>query len=53
MHVHVLSSLYPTLALAELVKDIKVASSIWIKENHVFAQLLKAGRKDMAPSRVP
>ena len=35
-HLHILSSLHPTLALAELIKDIKVASSIWIKENHLF-----------------
>jgi putative transposase len=37
-HIHILSSLHPTLALAELVKDVKVASSIWIKENRVFAE---------------
>jgi putative transposase len=36
-HVHVLFSLHPTIALASLVKEIKVASSIWIKENHVFS----------------
>jgi REP element-mobilizing transposase RayT len=35
-HVHILLSLHPTVALAELLKDIKVASSIWIKENGVF-----------------
>ena len=35
-HIHILSSLHPTLPLAELVKDVKVASSIWIKENKVF-----------------
>ena len=35
-HIHILSSLHPTLALADLVKDIKVASTIWVKENHVF-----------------
>jgi REP element-mobilizing transposase RayT len=35
-HVHILSSLHPTLALAELLKNIKVASSLWIKENHAF-----------------
>jgi putative transposase len=37
-HIHILSSLHPTLALAELVKDVKVASSMWIKENRVFAE---------------
>ena len=35
-HVHSLLSLHPTVALADLLKDIKVASSRWIKENHVF-----------------
>ena len=35
-HVHILLSLHPTVALAELLKDLKVASSIWIKENGVF-----------------
>jgi len=35
-HEHILLSLHPTLALADLMKDIKVASSIWIKENGVF-----------------
>jgi REP element-mobilizing transposase RayT len=35
-HIHSLLSLHPTVALAELLKDIKVASSIWIKENGVF-----------------
>jgi len=35
-HVHILLSVHPTVALAELLKDIKVASSIWIKENKVF-----------------
>ena len=36
-HVHILFSLHPTIALADLVKDIKVASSIWIKDQRVFA----------------
>jgi REP element-mobilizing transposase RayT len=35
-HVHSLLSLHPTVALADLLKDIKVASSIWVKENRVF-----------------
>jgi len=35
-HVHFLMSVHPTVALAELVKDIKVASSLWVKENAVF-----------------
>ena len=35
-HIHILTSLHPTVALAELVKDIKVASSTWIKTEAVF-----------------
>jgi putative transposase len=35
-HVHILSSLHPTVALADLIKDIKVASSGWIKREAVF-----------------
>lgn len=35
-HVHVLLSLHPTVTLAGLVKDIKVASSVWIKQKSVF-----------------
>jgi REP element-mobilizing transposase RayT len=35
-HAHILLSLHPRVALADLVKDIKVGSSIWIKENRVF-----------------
>ena len=30
-HVHILCSLHPTVALADLVKEIKVASAKWIK----------------------
>lgn len=35
-HLHMLSSLHPTCCLAYFVKDIKIASSRWIKENGVF-----------------
>ncbi|MBI5384005.1 MAG: IS200/IS605 family transposase [Verrucomicrobia bacterium] len=35
-HVHLLTSLHPSVALANLVKDIKVASSGWIKEKGLF-----------------
>ncbi|MGQ7869026.1 IS200/IS605 family transposase [Sunxiuqinia sp. sy24] len=29
-HIHIAMHLYPTIALSSLVKDIKVASSLWI-----------------------
>jgi REP element-mobilizing transposase RayT len=35
-HVHILSSLHPTVTLADFIKDIKVSSSKWIKEDGVF-----------------
>jgi putative transposase len=35
-HLHILTSLHPTVALADLVKAIKTGSSKWIKENNVF-----------------
>lgn len=35
-HVHILCSLHPSVALADLVKEIKVASAHWIKTGNVF-----------------
>ena len=35
-HVHILCSLHPSVALADLVKEIKVASATWIKANNIF-----------------
>jgi REP element-mobilizing transposase RayT len=35
-HLHVLASLHPTFNLADLVKDIKTGSYLWIKEKAVF-----------------
>ena len=35
-HVHMLISLHPSIALADLVKEIKTASSKWIKGTGVF-----------------
>lgn len=35
-HVHILTSLHPSVALADLVKDIKVATNLWIKEKVLF-----------------
>ena len=37
-HVHILISLHPSVSLANLVKDIKVGSSKWIKENNIFPE---------------
>jgi REP element-mobilizing transposase RayT len=35
-HVHIISHLHPTVALASLVKDIKIASSVFIKDKALF-----------------
>jgi putative transposase len=35
-HIHILCDLHPSIALADYVKDIKVASSIWLKESGKF-----------------
>jgi putative transposase len=35
-HMHILTSVHPTEALSELIHDLKLASSKWIKENRVF-----------------
>ncbi|MFH2143502.1 MAG: transposase [Bacteroidota bacterium] len=37
-HLHIVTHLHPSVALANLVKDIKLASSKWIKENKIFSQ---------------
>jgi putative transposase len=35
-HIHIVTHLHPTVALAALIKDIKVSSSDFIKENNIF-----------------
>lgn len=35
-HVHILTSLHPTMALSDLIKEIKTSSSLWIKNQGVF-----------------
>ncbi len=35
-HIHLLSDLNPSLSLADFVKTIKVASSLWLKSNEKF-----------------
>jgi REP element-mobilizing transposase RayT len=35
-HLHIATHLHPTIPLATLVKDIKVSSAIWIKEQRIF-----------------
>ena len=35
-HIHIFSDLHPTISLSDYVKDIKVASSIWMKASGNF-----------------
>ena len=35
-HVHMLVDIHPSISVSELVKAVKQASSIWLKENHKF-----------------
>jgi len=39
-HIHILSDLHPGYALADYVKDIKVASSLWIKQCGKFPNFI-------------
>ena len=36
-HIHILAGLHPSVSLSSLVKDIKIGTSLYIKENHLFA----------------
>lgn len=35
-HLHIVTHVHPTVAISSLVKDIKVSSSVWIKEQGIF-----------------
>lgn len=35
-HIHIVTHVHPSVALASLVKDIKLACSLYIKENNLF-----------------
>jgi len=35
--VHILTSLHPSVSLADLIKDLKTGSSLWIKKEGVFS----------------
>ncbi len=35
-HLHILTSLHPTVTLADFVKDVKMGSSYWIRRNNLF-----------------
>jgi REP element-mobilizing transposase RayT len=35
-HIHILSDLHPTVALADFIKEIKTASNTWMKETGMY-----------------
>ncbi len=35
-HIHILTHVHPTISISNLIKDIKVSSSIWIKEQSLL-----------------
>ena len=35
-HIHIVTHIHPSISLADLIKDIKISSSIFIKENNLF-----------------
>ena len=35
-HIHIITHIHPTIAVADLIKDIKVATSVYIKEKNLF-----------------
>ena len=35
-HIHIFTDLHPSICLSDFVKDIKVASSIWMKQSGLF-----------------
>jgi len=37
-HLHILTHIHPAVAISNLVKDIKVSSSVWIKRENLFPQ---------------
>ena len=39
-HIHILSDLHPSIALADYVRDIKTSTSIWLKKNKNFTNFV-------------
>jgi len=35
-HIHILSDLHPSIALADLMREIKTSSSVWLKQQSDF-----------------
>jgi len=39
-HIHILTHIHPSIALSSFVKDIKIASSLYIKEQNLFQNFI-------------
>ena len=39
-HIHILSDLHPSIALADFMRDLKASSSIWLKGSHKFSDFV-------------
>lgn len=39
-HLHILTSLHPSIALADFVKDIKLACTQWIRKENLFPDFI-------------
>ncbi len=39
-HIHILTDLHPSIALADFIRDIKTASSIWLKDSDDFPNFI-------------
>ena len=37
-HIHIMSDLHPTICVSDYIKDIKIASNLWMKETGMFPQ---------------
>jgi REP element-mobilizing transposase RayT len=37
-HIHFLSDLHPSIALADFMRDLKTSSSLWLKQNKNFPE---------------
>jgi putative transposase len=38
-HLHILTDLHPSIALADFMRDVKVSTSLWIKERKSFPRI--------------
>lgn len=39
-HLHIVSHVHPTVDVSSLVKDVKVSSSVWLKEQNIFPRFV-------------